>query len=93
VAQALGNNAKNNSEFGVVIELGKSQLNLNKNWVSYVKRQANRVAHDLAHTTRFTVSFQVYNYYPPYIKTTIMNEILNMLVSKKKKPCILRVRD
>jgi hypothetical protein len=48
---------KNNSEFGVVIELGKSQLNLNKNWVRYVKRQANRVAHDLAHTTRFTVSF------------------------------------
>ncbi|KAK2378610.1 hypothetical protein QL285_066497 [Trifolium repens] len=75
VAQALGNNAKNNSEFGVVIELGKSQLNLNKNWVSYVKRQADRVAHDLAHTTRFTVSFQVYNYYPPYIKTTIMNEM------------------
>jgi hypothetical protein len=43
--------------------------------VSYVMRQANRVAHSLAQAARLTAGHQVYNYCPPCITTTIMNEM------------------
>ncbi|WJX96618.1 hypothetical protein P8452_77796 [Trifolium repens] len=43
--------------------------------VSYVRRQANRAAHDLAQATRFFASPQVFNYCSPCIENIIMNEM------------------
>jgi ribonuclease HI len=76
VAQAIGSKSKNNLEFGVIIEACRRILVLNQNCkVSYIRRQANRVAHDLAQATRFTASSQIYNHCPPCIESTIMNEM------------------
>jgi hypothetical protein len=41
--------------------------------VSYVMRQANQIAHELAQATCFIASHQVYNYCLPCIETIIMN--------------------
>jgi hypothetical protein len=43
--------------------------------VGYVMRQANRIAHDLAHVTHFFINPQVFNYCPPCIENIIMNEM------------------
>ena len=66
----------NNTEFGAIIVKWRNLLDLNVNYsISYVRRQANRVAHDLAQAARFIASHQVYNYCPPCIEATIMNEM------------------
>jgi DNA primase large subunit len=76
VVQAINNKLRNNNEFGIIIELCRSLLNMIQNCnVSYVRRQANRVAHELAQATRFNASPQVFEYCPPCIKTIIMNEM------------------
>jgi ribonuclease HI len=75
VVQAIHNKSRNNTEFGVVIELCRSLLYLIPNCkVSHVRRQANRVAHDLAQATRFYVGPQIFDYCPPCIETIITNE-------------------
>jgi hypothetical protein len=43
--------------------------------VSYVRRQANRVAHSLTQAARLKAGHQVYNYCPPCITTMIINEM------------------
>jgi hypothetical protein len=43
--------------------------------VSYFKRQTNRVVHELARTTRFNASRQVFDYCPSCIQLTLMNEM------------------
>jgi hypothetical protein len=64
------------TEFGITIELCRSLLNMIQSCkVGYVRRQANRVAHELAQTTRFNVSPQIFEYCPPRIETIIMNEM------------------
>jgi hypothetical protein len=46
------------------------------NWkVSYVRQQANRVAHELPQAARFIASHQTNNYCPPCIELIIMNEL------------------
>jgi hypothetical protein len=66
----------NNSEFGIIIDMCRNLLATNNNWtVKYIMLQANRVAHDLAQTTHFISSYQVYNDFPPCIELTIMNEM------------------
>jgi hypothetical protein len=64
------------TEFGSIIRMCHNLLSLNNNCkVRYVRRQVNRVAYDLAQATRFITSYQVYNYCPSCIETTIMNEM------------------
>jgi ribonuclease HI len=76
VVQSLNNRSNNNTEFGNIIASCCRLLDLNQNCkVSYVRRQANRVAHELAQATRFIASPQFYDYCPPYIETIIMNEM------------------
>jgi ribonuclease HI len=49
IIQALQSKSRNNTEFGIVINLCCSMLNLNLNYkVNHVRRQTNRVAHNLA---------------------------------------------
>jgi ribonuclease HI len=74
--QAINSGHTNYTEFGSIIRMCRNLLSLNNNCkVRYVRRQANRVAHDLAQAARFIASHQVYNYCPPCIETTIMNEM------------------
>jgi ribonuclease HI len=74
VVQSIGSSTKNIS--GNVIEACRRLLNLNRNCkVTYIRSQANRVAHDSVQATRFTTSSHIYNYCPPGIETTIMNEM------------------
>jgi ribonuclease HI len=76
VVQSLNNRSKNNTEFGNIIASCCRLLDLNQNCkVSYVRRQANRVAHELAQATRFIAGPQFYDYCPPCIETIIMNEM------------------
>jgi hypothetical protein len=76
VVQSLNKRSNNTTEFGNIIASCCTLLDLNQNCkVSYVRRQANRVAHELAQATRFIASPQFYDYCPPYIETIIMNEM------------------
>jgi ribonuclease HI len=76
VVQAINRQQNNTSEFGIIIDMCRSLLVTNNNWkVSYVRRQANRVAHELAQATRFIASHHIYNYCPPCIEHFIMNEM------------------
>jgi ribonuclease HI len=77
VVQAINARHWNNkTEFGSIISVCRDLLVLNNNCkVSYVQRQANRVAHELAQATRFIASPQIYNYCPPCIESIIMNEM------------------
>ncbi|PNX90774.1 60S ribosomal protein l23, partial [Trifolium pratense] len=76
VVQALRSRQKNNTEFGAIIECCRSLVNLYENCdISYVRRQANRVAHDLAQASRFIANLQVLNSCPSCIESTIMNEM------------------
>jgi hypothetical protein len=64
VVQELNGKRRNDTEFGSIIEECRRLLVLNLNCkVNHVRRQANRVAHELAQATRFTASPQVFNYY------------------------------
>jgi ribonuclease HI len=57
VVHCLNNKNQHNTELGSVIKLCISLLLLNENGkVSYVRRQTNRVVHDLAQTARFNAS-------------------------------------
>ncbi|GAU29295.1 hypothetical protein TSUD_226660 [Trifolium subterraneum] len=76
VVHGIRSNSKNNTEFGNIIDMCRNLINLNQNCkVSYVRRQANRVAYELAQASRFMASPQVFHYCPPCIEITIMNEM------------------
>jgi ribonuclease HI len=77
VVQAINSMHINATEFGSLIDICRKLLCLGKNCrVSYVRRQANRVAHELAQATCFIANtLQFYNYCPPCIETIIMNEM------------------
>jgi hypothetical protein len=76
VIQATNNKLRNNIVFDVIIELCRILLNVIQNCkVNYVRRQVNRVIHELAQETHFNVSLQIFYYYPLCIDFIIMNEI------------------
>jgi hypothetical protein len=59
VVQIINTASRNDNEFGVIIELCRSLLNLIKNSkLSYIRRQVNRVTHDLAQTIRLMLVFR-----------------------------------
>jgi hypothetical protein len=76
VVNYLNNKCHDSTEFGIIIETCRNLLTYFEHCkVSYVRRQANRVAHDLAQAARFNASRQVFNYCPPCIEATIVNEM------------------
>lgn len=76
VVQAIQSRQKNNTEFGTIIDCCRRIFNLYENCsLTYVRRQANRVVHDLAQASRFIAYLQVLNSCPSCIETTIMNEM------------------
>jgi hypothetical protein len=76
VVQTLQSKQKNYTEFGAIIDRCRSIINLYENCrVSYVRRQANRVAHELAKASRFIASPQILNTCPPCIESIIINEM------------------
>jgi ribonuclease HI len=76
VAKAILAKPVNRTEFGSIIEMCLRLLvEFDNCQVSFVRRQANRVAHELAQATRVLASPQVYNFCPPYIEPIIMNEM------------------
>jgi hypothetical protein len=53
VVQALQSKQKNYTEFGAIIDRCRSVVNLYENCrINYIRRQSNRVAHDLAQPSR-----------------------------------------
>jgi hypothetical protein len=55
--QAINSRQNNDTEFGAIIDKCRNLLALNKYCsISYVRRQANRVAHELAQASRFHAS-------------------------------------
>ncbi|XP_045802731.1 uncharacterized protein LOC123896382 [Trifolium pratense] len=59
------------------VTVNSSLLNSNANYnIAYVRRQVNRVAHNLDRVSLFQSSSGVHHYYPPnYISSTILNEM------------------
>jgi hypothetical protein len=70
VVQAINAMHTNTTEFGSLIDLCRKLLCLSKYcMISYVRRQANRVVHELAQATSFIASPHNYNYCLPCIET------------------------
>jgi len=60
--------------FGAILNTRKVSLMNHQNFkISFIKRQANNVAHLLARASLSYASSQVHDYMPSCIKTTIMN--------------------
>jgi hypothetical protein len=84
VVQALQSKQKNYTEFGAIIDRCRSIVNLYENCrINYIRRQSNRVAHNLAQPSRFITSPQILNSCPSYIEPIIFNEMKACLCKKK----------
>jgi ribonuclease HI len=76
VVNSVVSKDRNVTEYGTAIEQCQCLLNLFPNCkVSYIRRQANRVAHELARVARFYASPHIYDYCPPCIEHIIINEM------------------
>jgi hypothetical protein len=76
VVNSVVSKDRNVTEYGTAIEQCQCLLNLFPNCkVSYIRRQANRVAHELAQVARFYASPHIYDYCPPCIEHIIINEM------------------
>jgi hypothetical protein len=65
VVQSINAEPTNYSELDSIVDMCRQMLVTYNNWkVSYVRRQANRDAHELAQATRLIASSQFYNYCP-----------------------------
>ncbi|GAU50981.1 hypothetical protein TSUD_238540 [Trifolium subterraneum] len=65
------------NELGTLLSTCNSLLNSNANYnIAYVRRQVNRVAHNLARASLFQSSLSIHHYYPPScISSIILNEM------------------
>jgi hypothetical protein len=77
VVSHLNNNKEHDStEYGVIIGKCRSLISSFEICkVIYIRRQVNRVVHELAQTTRFNAGRQVFYYSLPYIQFTLINEM------------------
>jgi hypothetical protein len=86
VVQSIIAKHTNYTEVGSIIDMCRQMLVTNNNWkVSYVRRQTNRIAYEIARTTRFIANPQFYNYCPSYIEPIVLNEITFICIKKKEK--------
>jgi 3-methyladenine DNA glycosylase AlkC len=76
VVQSITRKMLNLTEFGSIIRKCKHMLNLIQNReISYVRRQANSVALELAQVARSYDGQYVFDYCSPCIETILINEI------------------
>jgi ribonuclease HI len=76
VIQSLKGKQSHDTEFGSIIKCCKHLLDSSQNCkVSHIRRQANRVAHELAQVARVSASHQVFDYCPPCIENIILIEM------------------
>jgi hypothetical protein len=74
------------SEFHALVYLIKSILVLHSNFeVKFVKRQANMVAHTLARVACSWASHRIFEICPPYIDSTLNNDMNYVCFGKYKK--------
>jgi hypothetical protein len=77
VVQAINDKSSNQTEFGIIIEDCKILLANYPNFkISFIRRQANFVAHTLARASRSYASHQTFDLIPSCIVPTLMNEIV-----------------
>jgi len=68
----------NQAEFGNIIPICKSLLSQSPNFkISFVRRQANFVAHSLAKVSRMHARHQMFDLVPSYIDSIVRNEIMS----------------
>jgi hypothetical protein len=76
VAKVILAKPMNKTDFGSIFEMClRLLIEFDNCQVSFIRRQANRVAHELAQATRVLASPQVYNFCPFCIEHIIMNEM------------------
>ena len=76
VVDDISSNFSTNSIFGAILNTCKPSLMNHQNFkISFIRRQANNVAHLLARASLSFVSSQVHDYMPSCITTTIRNEM------------------
>jgi hypothetical protein len=89
VTDSIMDRTNNRAEFGNIMSTCRSLLTHFPNIkISFVRRQANFVAHTLARASKLYASRQVFDLISSCI-TTIMNEIIKVYFGKKKKKDIL----
>ena len=84
VVDNIVDSSKNESEFGNIIAICRIMLQQHPNFkISFVRRQANCVAHSLVKAPKLYVCHQVFDLIPSYISTIVINEIIRVIVVKK----------
>lgn len=64
------------TEFGCILATCKDSLKFFQNYgVSFIRRQANNIAHSLAKASRFCASHHVFYYIPTCISNLILNQM------------------
>jgi len=77
VTDDIVDRTNNHAEFGNIMLTCRSFLTYFPNFkISFVRRQANFVAHTLARASKVYASCQVFDLIPSYITTIVMNEII-----------------
>jgi hypothetical protein len=91
VVNALRNDCLYANELDTLLSTCNSLLISNANYnIAYVRRQVNRVAHNLATASLFQSSPSVRHFYPPdCISSIILNEMQGVHFTFKKKRQIL----
>jgi ribonuclease HI len=77
VVDSIVDRTNNQAEFGTIISICKSLLSQSPNFkISFVRRQANSVAHSLAKVSRMYARHQVFDLIPSCIHSIVRNEII-----------------
>ena len=75
VVDGIVGNPNSQTEFGAILSVCKAMLLLLQNLrISFIKRQANNVAHLLARASLSFASHQEFDYIPSCIVNVLMNE-------------------
>lgn len=77
IVNAISNNKADNSELGIIISQCRDLLlRFSSCQVSFIRRQANSVAHSLARASRFYANPHVFDYIPYCIANLISNDMI-----------------
>ena len=86
VVDSIFDRNSNQVEFGSIISECRSLLKHYPNYkISFVRRQANFVAHTLARASRLNARYQEFDLIPSYIETIVRNEIIWVFDCQKRK--------
>jgi len=89
VVDGILDKSTNKSEFGKIMSDCKMLFSNYPNFkISFIKQQANFIAHFLARASKLYASYHIFDYIsslPSYIFTILMNEIIRVCSCKKDK--------